>query len=130
MKQEQEQQEARRYLTQAGVVESGKGYLNVQEVSQYLNMKTSAVYAWAQEMPHYKIGNLLRFKKEDIDAWMETKKAGAEVHKAGIRRAKNSIDVANIVRKTIDAAKTKSYNSSGKSDPVKGLRKEVRNGII
>jgi excisionase family DNA binding protein len=99
-----------------------KGYLTVKEVAQYLGMKTSTVYAWVPEMPHYKIGNLLRFKKEDVDAWMDTKREGAEVPGASTRRTKNVTDVDNIVRKTIDAAKAKSYNLTGKSDhSIKGL---------
>ena len=87
-----------------------KGYLTVKEVAQYLGMKTSTIYAWAPEMPHYKIGNLLRFKKEDLDAWMETKREGAEVPRIGTRRTRNVTNVDSIVRKTIDAAKAKSYN--------------------
>ena len=99
-----------------------KGYLTVKEVAQYLNMKASTVYAWVPEMPHYKIGNLLRFRKEDVDAWMETKREGSGVPKTGTRRTRSATDVDNIVRKTIDAAKAKSYNSSGKSDhSIKGL---------
>jgi len=100
-----------------------KGYLNIKEVAQYLNMKTSTVYAWVPEMPHYKVGNLLRFKKEDIDAWMETKREGAHQTRTTVPARKNAPDVDNIVRKVIDAANGKKYNSSGKSDHVKGLQK-------
>jgi transposase-like protein len=49
MKQEQEQQEVRRYLSQAGVVESGRGYLTVKEIAQYLSMKTSTLYSWVPQ---------------------------------------------------------------------------------
>lgn len=106
-----------------------QGYLTVKEVAQYLGMKTSTVYTLVPEIPHYRIGNLIRFRKDDVDAWMETKREQAG-HHTGIRKITSARDVDDIVRKTIDAAKTGSYNSSGKSDHVKDLRKEVKNGII
>ena len=107
-----------------------QGYLTVKEVAQYLGMKTSTVYAWVPEMPHYRIGNLIRFRKDEIDAWMQTKREGAGDYRTRTRETTRGIDVDDIVRRAIDASKAKSYNSSGKSDHVKGLRKEVKNGII
>lgn len=94
-------------------------YISVKEVAQYLGMKISTVYTWVPEIPHYRIGNLIRFRKEDIDAWMATK-----------REEINIVQASDIARKAIDAAKTERYNFSGKSDHVKDLRKEVKNGII
>ena len=105
-------------------------YLTVKEVAQYLNMKTSTVYALVPEIPHYRIGNLIRFRKEDIDAWMATKREESNMRQTRTTKAKSVPNIDNIVRKTIDAAKTGRYNSSGKSDHVKDLRKEVKNGTI
>ena len=107
-----------------------QGYLTVKEVAQYLGMKTSTVYALVPEIPHYRIGNLIRFRKEDIDTWLATKREESNIRHTGTTRAKSVPSIDNIVRKTIDAAKTGSYNSSGKSDHVKDLRKEVKNGTI
>lgn len=89
----------------AGAVESGRGYLTVKEVARYLGMKTSTIYAWVPEIPHYKVGNLLRFKKEDVDAWMETKREGGEAQKISAGRIKGIPDVDDIVKKAIDAAR-------------------------
>lgn len=120
MQQKHKQQEETACLTQMA-----KNYLTVKEVAQYLGMKASTVYTWVPEMPHYRVGNLIRFRKEDVDAWMETKREGTEVHQTTTRRTKSTMDVDNIVRKTIDAARAKSYNFSGKSDlSIKGLGKE------
>ncbi|MCK9227214.1 MAG: helix-turn-helix domain-containing protein [Syntrophorhabdaceae bacterium] len=107
-----------------------QGYLTVKEVAQYLGMKTSTVYALVPEIPHYRIGNLIRFRKEDIDVWMATKREESKMRQTGTTRTKTLPIIDDIVRKTIDAAKSGSYNSSGKSDHVKDLRKEVKNGNI
>ena len=93
------------FFGSAGVVESGGGYLTVKEVAQYLGMKTSTVYAWVREIPHYKVGNLIRFKREDVDAWMETKREGGEAQKISAGRIKGIPDVDDIVKKAIDAAR-------------------------
>ncbi|MEI6152921.1 MAG: helix-turn-helix domain-containing protein [Deltaproteobacteria bacterium] len=113
-------------------VRETKIYMTIKDVSTYLSIKIKTLYAMAAagEIPHFRIGRLLRFGKQDIDAWIETKRVKAQTHQAGTRRTRSAPDIDNIVRKVIDAAKIKSYNISGKSDPVKGLRKEVRNGII
>ncbi|MEI6153490.1 MAG: helix-turn-helix domain-containing protein [Deltaproteobacteria bacterium] len=109
-----------------------KGFLTVDEVSQYLNIKRSTLYAQVSEIPHYKLGNLLRFKKEEIDGWMETKKVGGAIQlqvKKARRGSEQSIDSKNraisIVQKAIDDVNGKRYNSGGKSDhSIRGLGKE------
>ena len=39
-------------------------YLNIDELSQYLGLKKSLLYSYVEagEIPHYRIGRLLRFK--------------------------------------------------------------------
>ena len=51
-------------------------YLNIEELSEYLGIKKSTLYAKVAsgQIPHYKIGHLVRFKKADIDCWMESLK--------------------------------------------------------
>jgi hypothetical protein len=100
-------------------------------------MKKSTVYAMVPEMPHYKIGNLLRFKKVDIDTWIQSKKIdGASIAQVKkIRKGKRQSmssrnNVNSIVKRAIDEVNGKGYNSDGKSDPVKGLGKEAKDGII
>ena len=100
-------------------------YLTIQQVADYLSIKTSSLYSKIAEIPHYRIGRLLRFRKGKIDAWIETKKEDIpQISKA--RSNKRSVpDVDKIVRRAIDAAKGTGYNSSGKSDhSIKGLGKE------
>ena len=47
------------------------GYLTIGELSAYLSIKSKTLYARVKEIPHYKVGRLIRFRKDDIDAWME-----------------------------------------------------------
>ena len=109
------------------------GYLDIHQLSTLLNVKPSTLYSMveAREIPHYRIGRLIRFKKEEVEAWMET-------HRRDIinpnLRAKHVLkitdtpvmDIDRIVKKSIDEFKTKGYTPNhGKPDRVKGLRKEV-----
>jgi len=50
--------------------------LTIRQVAAYLQVADRTVYklAWAGELPGFKVGNTWRFKKEDIDRWIETKK--------------------------------------------------------
>ena len=46
--------------------------LNVKEVSEWLQVKPSTIYLWAAEgkMPALKIHGVIRFRREDIEAWL------------------------------------------------------------
>ena len=48
-------------------------WLSVDEVAEYLGIKRFTVYKWVQrlDLPARKIGRLLRFRKSEIDTWME-----------------------------------------------------------
>jgi excisionase family DNA binding protein len=45
---------------------------NVKEVSEWLQVKRSTIYLWAEQgmIPHLKLGRLLRFDPDDIEAWL------------------------------------------------------------
>ena len=44
----------------------------VIEVASYLKMSKSAIYKLTmdRQLPHYKLGKILYFRKEEIDAWI------------------------------------------------------------
>jgi len=50
--------------------------LALKELSDYLKLSDSAIYKLTStsQIPHYKSGKKLYFKKEDIDKWLETKR--------------------------------------------------------
>ncbi len=47
--------------------------MTVKQVADYLQLKESTIYAWAQDhkIPAIKIGRTWRFRQADIDAWLE-----------------------------------------------------------
>ena len=104
--------------------ESVREYLTIQQVADYLSIKTSSLYLRIAEIPHYRIGRLLRFKKREIDAWIETKREEVP-QRTRSHKKRNVRDVDQIVRRAIDVARGTGYNLSGKSDhSIKGLGKE------
>jgi len=52
-------------------------WLDVKELSSYLKLKQKTIYHMVANgsIPHYRLSKLIRFKQEEIDAWMESKKA-------------------------------------------------------
>jgi len=47
--------------------------LNVKQVAQYLQLKPSTIYSWAQQgkIPAFKIGRTWRFRRTDLEAWLD-----------------------------------------------------------
>ncbi len=114
------------------------GYLGIQRLSQYLDIKVSTLYSLveAKEIPHYRIGRLVRFRKAEIDIWMESNRKGCmdaqESSGSPLRpRTEPLVDADRIVRKAIESARGGRYNPPhGKPDQVRGLGKEVYNGSL
>ena len=50
--------------------------MTVEEVAKYLKVEESTVYTWARQrkVPAIKISRFWRFRKEDIDKWLEGRK--------------------------------------------------------
>jgi excisionase family DNA binding protein len=113
-------------------------FMDIQDISRYLGIKTSTLYAMVGEkkIPHYKVGRLVRFKRSEIDLWMEGNRKECVDPEKAARKAlrptkKAKLDVGRIIRKAIDEGKREGYTSPhGKPDQVKGLGKEVLNGTL
>ena len=54
--------------------------LNVKQVAQYLQLKESTIYSWAQDkkIPAIKIGRTWRFRRSDLDTWLESHLQGED----------------------------------------------------
>lgn len=50
--------------------------MTVKEVAKYLRTSERTIYAWVknEEIPAFKLVNTRRFKKSEIDNWLETKR--------------------------------------------------------
>ena len=60
-------------MAELKTVEIVGGLMNVGQLSEYLGIPTSTIYAYSmrEKIPHFHIGKLLRFRKADIDTWLE-----------------------------------------------------------
>jgi excisionase family DNA binding protein len=50
--------------------------LNIQQLSDLLNIKIKTIYDWTHkgEIPFIKVGRLLRFNNDDIEKWLRERK--------------------------------------------------------
>jgi PTS system nitrogen regulatory IIA component len=50
--------------------------MTLPEVAQFLKIADRTVYLWAQKgkLPGFKMGTVWRFKREDIDRWIDVQK--------------------------------------------------------
>ncbi len=117
----------------------GREFLNIKEVGEFLGIKVSTLYCYVENgtIPHYRVGRLIRFKKREIDQWMEEQRQ--EVFdvkmktKKVVRSIKRVVDpnVDRIVKRAVEEVNGKRYNvDHGKPDRIKGLRKEVKHGSL
>jgi excisionase family DNA binding protein len=53
-------------------------YLSVEEISGYLGVKPDTIYKWIdrRDLPAHKVGRLWKFRKNEIDAWVSSDRAG------------------------------------------------------
>ncbi len=115
-----------------------KEFLDIHELSEYLSIKRSTLYTMVEsgDLPHYRIGRLIRFKRNDVDGWLEThRRERTEIDKRAEEILTNTtrqrVDIDAVVKKSIEEVKNSRYNlPHGKSDRIKGLRKEVEDGTL
>lgn len=120
-------------------MDSLSSFLNVKGVSEYLALKKSTVYSLVEEkkIPHYRIRRQIRFKKSEIDEWMEERKEPAVDARVEVKKVFRSIerkgdfDVNAVVKKSIEDVVGRRYTfRHGKPDRTRGLRKEVEDGYL
>jgi excisionase family DNA binding protein len=60
------------------VAEQTTRLLEAEEVARYLGMRTDWVYREVRvgRLPHIRLGRTLRFRRESIDAWLESRERG------------------------------------------------------
>lgn len=62
-------------------------WLSADDIAEYLGVKKGTLYRWIRErgLPAHRLGKLLRFRREEVDAWVE--RQGEEM-RGGIDREK------------------------------------------
>lgn len=50
--------------------------ISAQELAQLLGVKLSTIYDWVhtRKISFYKVGRLVKFKRSEIDRWLESQK--------------------------------------------------------
>lgn len=59
---------------------SGDSLMNVNALGEYLGIAPQTIRVWRMQGigPHaFKIGHLVRWRKSDVDAWLETQREAA-----------------------------------------------------
>ena len=85
-----------------------KEFLNIKELAEYLGMKSSTLYFHVEngDIPHYRVGRLIRFRKRDIDHWMEAnRRERVDLSKMASQMlagtAQRRLDIHAIIKKAI-----------------------------
>lgn len=57
-----------------------KELLSTAETAEFLGISKNTLYEWIiqKKIPHFKVGRLVKFKKEDLEAWLKKKKMEEE----------------------------------------------------
>ncbi|NLH36350.1 MAG: helix-turn-helix domain-containing protein [Lactococcus chungangensis] len=55
-------------------------YISIDEAAEYLGVKTSTIRTWIKNkgMPAYRVGKLWKFKRSEIDGWVNSGKSAIE----------------------------------------------------
>ena len=95
------------------------GFLTVNMASHYLGIKPSTLYTMVErkEIPHYRIGRLIRFTKPDLDTFMQERRVDRiDIEKQARKILTHAripkVDVDTLVKKTVADSKGIEYSLS------------------
>ncbi len=62
------------------MVEMKDRWLSISDICEYLGVSKDTVYKWIAKygMPAHRMGRLWKFKKSQVDAWIEEGRAAGE----------------------------------------------------
>lgn len=85
--------------------------LTIEEVAKYLRVSDRTVYDWAQkgEIPAGKIGTVWRFKKSEIERWVNER-----LSSGGARKESDEVQVKNV----LSPDRVVFINNSSKHDAI------------
>lgn len=106
-----------------------KQYLDIAALAERLRIKRSTLYAWAEQgtIPHLKLGRLLRFDPDEIEAWLQAHRREVIPEPTPSRRQHGTDNVDLLIAE----AKRVVYTSShGKPDQDRATRKGDPHGSV
>jgi excisionase family DNA binding protein len=64
--------------------EADSPFMTIRELSGYLKIKVKTLYPMVPMLmlPHYKVGRLIRFRKDEIDLWMQNRRVSCREEEA------------------------------------------------
>lgn len=73
--------------------------LTIEEIARYIKVSERTIYDWAQkgEIPAGKLGNVWRFKKSEIDRWINYKLENNKNRDKGLSNLKNLLAQERII---------------------------------
>lgn len=106
-----------------------KQYIDIAALAERLQIKRSTLYAWAAQgrLPHLKLGKILRFDPDEIDAWLQEHRRSAPPPPVSHRRRHGRDHVDDLIAR----AKREVYTPTcGKPDQDRATRKGEGNGSV
>jgi excisionase family DNA binding protein len=103
--------------------------LTITEMAERLRVKQSTLSAWAAQgtIPHLKLGRLLRFDPDEIDAWLRDHRRQARPSSVSHRRRPGDDHVDDLIAR----AKREVYTPTrGKPDQDRATRKGEKDGSV
>jgi len=103
--------------------------LNVTEVSEWLQVKRSTIYLWAEQsmIPHMKLGRLLRFDHDEIEAWLDNHRQEVTTESTQPRCRNGTTNVDALIAEAKRAVYTPCH---GKPDQDRATRKGEPDGSV
>lgn len=108
-----------------------KHYLDIAALAERLWIKRSTLYAWAAQgsIPHFKLGRLLRFDPDEIEAWLQTHRQDA-IPKGTLPRGGRGTSLDGIDALIARAKRDVYTPSCGKPDQDRATRKGEKDGSV
>ena len=106
-----------------------KQYLDIAELAERLRIKPSTLYAWAAQgtIPYLKLGRLLRFDPDEIEAWLRDHRRNGVPERASLRNRHGLGNVDVLIAEV----KREVYTSChGKPDQDRATRKGDTHGSV
>jgi excisionase family DNA binding protein len=105
-------------------------YLTIKDVSTMLQIKPSTLYVWVAQgkIPALKIHKVIRFRRDDIEAWLEGCQLEPPTPSRPAERRRHGTDRVDAL---IAQAKREAYTPShGKPDQDRATRKGDSHGSV